>query len=156
LAKREPGLAKAREFLRNSHWGRAGLLMELGRFADAMPDWDRALELTGDVDQKALGRIHRGRAIVLMKLDRFADAITDWNRAFDLHDGPLRAEIRSMRAACWARVDPTKALAETKALLQGDSPHPRVIYSAACVYALCAARTEDAAAREAHAARAVA
>jgi tetratricopeptide (TPR) repeat protein len=154
LVEREPGLAKARIFLRNSHAARATLLARLDRFADAMPDWDRARELAEGLDQKSLWTIYRDRAFTLMKLDRFEDAIKDWNRVLDLDDGSKRAQFRIRRALCWARVDPTKAVAETKAVLQGDSPSPPIIYDAACVYALCAARTEDAA-REMHAAQAV-
>jgi serine/threonine protein kinase len=195
LVKREPDLANARRFLRNSHAARATLLLDLGRFADAKPDWERALELTGeldkkglcklhldraqaymkwnrfanaikdwdrvlelagDLDQKVLCKLHGDRAFTLMKLDRFADAIKDWDRAFKLDDGSLRAPIRSTRALCWARVDPATALAEMEALLQADAVYPPIFYDAACVYALCAARTEDADARETYAARAVA
>jgi serine/threonine protein kinase/tetratricopeptide (TPR) repeat protein len=45
LAERQPPPANARPYLRNSHWGRAVTLQGLKRFADAVPDWDRALEL---------------------------------------------------------------------------------------------------------------
>jgi serine/threonine protein kinase len=156
LVKREPGLARARTFLRNSHISRATLLMELGRFPEAQPDWDRALELTGQLDQKALCNMYWDRASALMKWDRFADAIKDWDLALKHDNGSLGAEIRIMRALCLARVNPAKALAETETLLQAGSLPPPVIYYAAWVYALCSAKAEDAAARKAYADRAVA
>jgi serine/threonine protein kinase/Flp pilus assembly protein TadD len=46
LVEKDPGHAKARLFLRNSHWGRAEALMLLNRLADAAPDWDRTFDLS--------------------------------------------------------------------------------------------------------------
>ena len=45
LVAREPRLVTPRQFLRNSHVGRALALMKLGRFAEAGKDWGRASEL---------------------------------------------------------------------------------------------------------------
>jgi tetratricopeptide (TPR) repeat protein len=45
LAERQPPHATARLFLSNSHGGRAETLTGLARFAEAIPEWDRALEL---------------------------------------------------------------------------------------------------------------
>jgi tetratricopeptide (TPR) repeat protein len=45
VVTREPRRVDARRFLRNSHWGRANALGALGRYAQAMPDWERAREL---------------------------------------------------------------------------------------------------------------
>jgi hypothetical protein len=45
LVKHDPRLATERRFLRNAHLGRALALVELARHADAVKDWDRALEL---------------------------------------------------------------------------------------------------------------
>jgi tetratricopeptide (TPR) repeat protein len=45
VVSKEPRLTDARDFLRNSHWGRALALDDLGRRADATRDWERALEL---------------------------------------------------------------------------------------------------------------
>jgi serine/threonine protein kinase/Flp pilus assembly protein TadD len=50
LAK-EPRLVQARQFLRNSHWGRAEALDALGRYAEGRRDWERALELDGGHDE---------------------------------------------------------------------------------------------------------
>jgi len=144
-----------KKFLCELHRQRALALMKLGKFEDATRDWTRGIELTGDQDKKLLCELHRQRALALMKRGRFPDAIKDWDRAIDLDEGPERALIRTMRAKCWVRVDPKKALDEAKALL-GDSLSPEVIYSVACVYAMCAGRTKDAGAKERYAARAVA
>jgi serine/threonine protein kinase len=45
LAVKEPPPANARRFLRNSHLGRAEALDALGRHAEAVSDWERALKL---------------------------------------------------------------------------------------------------------------
>jgi serine/threonine protein kinase/tetratricopeptide (TPR) repeat protein len=45
VVAKEPRLVDAREFLRNSHKGRAEALEDLGRLAEATRDWERALEL---------------------------------------------------------------------------------------------------------------
>jgi serine/threonine-protein kinase len=41
----EPRLVKARQFLFTSHWGQALALTKLGRYRDALADWERLLEL---------------------------------------------------------------------------------------------------------------
>ncbi len=43
--------AAARAALRNVRWKRAETLAELGRHAEALPDWDAALELTGEKER---------------------------------------------------------------------------------------------------------
>ncbi len=60
IARLEPVLAKesrlvqARQFLRNSHWGRAQALDALGRHAEAVREWERALELDDGHDTEFL------------------------------------------------------------------------------------------------------
>src|SRR5262249_54843138 len=60
IARLEPVLAKesrlveARQFLRNSHWGKAQALDALGRHAEATRDWERALELDDGHDKEFL------------------------------------------------------------------------------------------------------
>ena len=46
VLKRVPRLAKAREHLIQTHWFRADALDSLERYADAVRDWDRAIELS--------------------------------------------------------------------------------------------------------------
>jgi serine/threonine protein kinase/tetratricopeptide (TPR) repeat protein len=56
LVAQEPRLVTARQFLRNSHGGRAQALDRLGHHAEATRDWERALELD-DGSNKALFRL---------------------------------------------------------------------------------------------------
>jgi serine/threonine protein kinase len=65
LAK-EPRHAAAREFLRDGHYGRALALMKMDRFADAVRDLDRALELD-DGSRRAGFRLQR--ALCLARTD---------------------------------------------------------------------------------------
>lgn len=44
VRKKEPSLLQPKEFLRNSYWGRAEAYHDLGRYAEALKDWDRTVE----------------------------------------------------------------------------------------------------------------
>jgi tetratricopeptide (TPR) repeat protein len=62
LAK-EPGLALARRFLRNTHWGRAEALERLGRHAEAVADWEQARALNDDRPYDAAFGLGRSGAL---------------------------------------------------------------------------------------------
>ncbi len=72
IAQLEPVLTEekrtiiVRQFLGNSHYGRALAFARLGRDAEAIPDWERALELgnssTPEVIRSGLARSRLGRA----------------------------------------------------------------------------------------------
>src|SRR5262249_18494704 len=55
----DPRFVTARQFLANAHQGRALSLTSLRRYADALADWDRAVELTDDPAQKTRIRLQR-------------------------------------------------------------------------------------------------
>jgi tetratricopeptide (TPR) repeat protein len=59
----DPRLVKARQFLFTSHWGQAHALTKLGRYRDALADWDRLLELDTGSYRTAL-RLKRADALV--------------------------------------------------------------------------------------------
>jgi serine/threonine protein kinase len=60
----------ARQFLRTAHWGRAEALDNLDRPADAIADWDRAVELS-PAQEKPMVRAVRARSLVRAgKVDR--------------------------------------------------------------------------------------
>jgi serine/threonine-protein kinase len=63
---REPRQATSRQFLRNAHWGRADALTRLGRHAEAVQDWDRAIELDTGPDRKEL-RLQRALSLARSK-----------------------------------------------------------------------------------------
>ena len=60
----ETRLVKARMFLRNSHWGRADTLGKLNRHGEALPDWDRAVELSPPPQRP---NVQMGRAMGLVR-----------------------------------------------------------------------------------------
>src|SRR5262249_26456009 len=74
LAKRFPQHSQAREYLRNSHYNRASILTELQRFAEAMPDWDRAVALD-DSEDRPLNRMSRAQCLAHIEPEKaVADA----------------------------------------------------------------------------------
>ncbi len=52
-------LVPVREALRNAHWARAEALSRLGKHAEALADWNKALEVSSDADRD---RLRLGRA----------------------------------------------------------------------------------------------
>lgn len=64
----------ARLFLRNSHWGTAEALTRLGRHADALPDWDRAIDLT---EGPTPPNMRLQRAIALVHLKQYSRATAE-------------------------------------------------------------------------------
>ena len=58
----EPREVVAKEYLRNSHWGRAVVYDVLAKHAEAVKDWDRAIELCPTDQQSALRRPGRFEA----------------------------------------------------------------------------------------------
>jgi tetratricopeptide (TPR) repeat protein len=49
--EKDPRVATAKEFLRNSHWGRAKAYDQLKKHAEAVKDWDKAVELSPKAEQ---------------------------------------------------------------------------------------------------------
>ena len=79
VLERRPKELMARHFLRNSHWGRAQSNDRLGRYDQAVADWNRALELAPE--QTA---IRLGRARSLARAGRAAEAVAEANKLRDL------------------------------------------------------------------------
>src|SRR5262249_45322449 len=81
-------------FLRNSHWGRAQALTQLGRHAEAVQDWDRALELDEGPNRPTF---RLSRAVNLAQLGQDQQATTEVEAV--LQAGPPTAD-RLYDAAC--------------------------------------------------------
>jgi tetratricopeptide (TPR) repeat protein len=137
-------LANARLYLRNAHGTRAQILGSLARHAEALADWDRALELQrGLVRDADLPLFHSGRAEVLTALGRHAEALADWDRALESASAEGREGFRIDRALTLARMgDHARATAEV-AGVAGVSASPRNLYNAACVYAVSSSAVQD-------------
>ena len=65
---------EAREVLRNTYWGRALALTSLGSHAEALADWDRAIELADAATRRWL-RLYR--AATLARLGDHAKAVQE-------------------------------------------------------------------------------
>jgi tetratricopeptide (TPR) repeat protein len=72
--ERDPHNERACQILRNSHWGRARAHDLLERFAEAIPDWDRAIELSPKEGQPGF-RIFR--AISRLKAGQLENSLAD-------------------------------------------------------------------------------
>jgi tetratricopeptide (TPR) repeat protein/tRNA A-37 threonylcarbamoyl transferase component Bud32 len=84
VLRQDPKQADARLYLRNAFWDRANHFQQKRRFAEALKDWDRALERDDGQERAAL---RRGRALALACLGEHARATaeaTELARAKDL------------------------------------------------------------------------
>jgi tetratricopeptide (TPR) repeat protein len=120
VLKKDPRYPYASLFLRNVHWGRARALTRLGRHADALKDWDRALALdTGPTRNWIL----IGRAQTLARQGEHRRAVTETNTAVQKvpRSGPLLCDLARVYslAAAAATKDPKLAEAERKKLAEG-------------------------------------
>jgi tetratricopeptide (TPR) repeat protein len=96
-----------------------------------------------DAEARAyLGACLEGRARTLAELGRYPEAAEDLKRGLKLKPEKERPALR-LEWGCWrARAgDCTRATAEADEVLRSKDVSPLLIYSAACVYALAAART---------------
>jgi tetratricopeptide (TPR) repeat protein len=72
--EKERQLVEAKEFLRNSHAGRASAHDRLHKLSEAVKDWDKAIELTPKAEQ-ATYRI--ARAATRVKADHVAETVAE-------------------------------------------------------------------------------
>jgi serine/threonine protein kinase len=166
LAAEFPGVAKYTESLGGSYCNMGGLLNELNRPAEALGWLAKALltldkVLTRD-PRLATARRFRGislatRAQSLTELRRYTEALRDWEEALPLAKGASRENFRLGRARTLVGLGrPTAAVAEADAVARAERAPFRLVYGAACVYALASgAATDDAGTQERYAARAV-
>jgi hypothetical protein len=94
LVAGQPKHSQVRPHQRNAHWGRADVLAQLGRAAAALPEIDRALELTGGADRPLLLGT---RGVTLAKAKRFPEALA---AVEPLVEPPTAAGRVLYRAAC--------------------------------------------------------
>jgi tetratricopeptide (TPR) repeat protein len=64
----------AKQFLRNSHWGRALSYSRLQKFAEAIKDWDKAVELSPGAEQAGLCA---ARATARLNAGQVDEAVAD-------------------------------------------------------------------------------
>jgi tetratricopeptide (TPR) repeat protein len=114
IQAREPQNGKARLYLRNAHWSRADARDVLKRFAEAVKDWDRAIELAAPADhpklrgQRALSMVRAG------DLDAATQAADKWAANDAVTADQLYAAARVFALAAASRGQP--ALAEQDAV----------------------------------------
>src|SRR5207245_6415414 len=74
VLQRSPADVTARTYLRNTHWGRARVLGQLGKHTEAIADWDKAIELSPAAEQT---RCRLARSLALVQGGQAAKAIAD-------------------------------------------------------------------------------
>jgi tetratricopeptide (TPR) repeat protein len=72
--EQQPRDVRASLFLRNSHLGRAEANDQLGRFAEAVKDWDRVIKLSAKPEEPGL---RAARANSHVRAGQVADAVAD-------------------------------------------------------------------------------
>jgi tetratricopeptide (TPR) repeat protein len=72
--ERDRRLLVARQYLRNSHQGRATAYDRLRRYAEALPDWDRAIELSPPQEQPGFRAV---RATTRVNAGLVAEAVAE-------------------------------------------------------------------------------
>ncbi|HET6603683.1 MAG TPA: tetratricopeptide repeat protein [Xanthomonadaceae bacterium] len=105
LLERSPGEARLRATLATLHNNRGGRRREQERPAEALSDFDRALELAPDHAQA-----HFNRALALLDLGRDPEAVLVLQRHLQLAPGDPAARVRLARA-CW-RQDGAEAVSQ--------------------------------------------
>jgi tetratricopeptide (TPR) repeat protein len=96
ILARENRYVPARDALRDAYWGRARALDRLGRYVDAVPDWERAENLD-DGGQRAV--LQLGRAISQAYLSgKHQDALTEAETLAKSADGPTLAAMARLCA----------------------------------------------------------
>jgi serine/threonine protein kinase/tetratricopeptide (TPR) repeat protein len=95
VLQQEPRLATARLYFRNAHWGRAEALGQLGRHAEAIPDWERASACNDEGHRDAWFRLQRASALAR------AGQQTGATAAVEALLGPSQADASTLYgAAC--------------------------------------------------------
>jgi tetratricopeptide (TPR) repeat protein len=83
VVEREPRLKTERLYLRNAHWGRATVREKLKQLADAIKDWDRAIELD---DGTKRGYLECRRLVAQGQSEDLAKAIAQANALAEAKD----------------------------------------------------------------------
>jgi eukaryotic-like serine/threonine-protein kinase len=94
LAEGQPPPANARWFLRNAYWNRAQVLTALKRYPEAVPDWDRTIDLSPERERWQ----HRlGRADTLVRSGDHARATAEADAVVTANGG---IAVAAYNAAC--------------------------------------------------------
>jgi tetratricopeptide (TPR) repeat protein len=114
IATLEPVVAKqprhptAKQFLRNTHSGRARALTKLRRYADAFKDWERALDLA---DERSRNSLRLGQAMTLAHVKEHAKATAE---ADALADAKEASADTLYDAACVYSLSSSAVLGDAK------------------------------------------
>src|SRR5436309_1574856 len=74
MLEQDPRVVKPRLFLRNAHFGRARAFDRLKKYAEAVKDWDKAIELSPSPERP---RFRAARAFSRLQAGQVAEAVAD-------------------------------------------------------------------------------
>jgi serine/threonine protein kinase/tetratricopeptide (TPR) repeat protein len=111
LADRKPPAADARLFLRNAHSNRAGALMALERYREAIPDWDVSHDLSDERDRWTY-RLGRLEALARAGEHAGATAAADTAARADEATAGVLYDAACIHALSAVAAGPDKAVAE--------------------------------------------
>src|SRR5262249_27676526 len=115
VLKLEPRLTAERQILRTAHWGRALALDKLDRPADAIADWDQAIELALPQHKPGV-RVLRARSLARAgQVDR---AVAEANDLAKLPSSPIQLYDLACVYALAARSDEANRESYIKTALQ--------------------------------------
>jgi tetratricopeptide (TPR) repeat protein len=151
LVKDSPGAAVHHALQGLAHKLVADRLKEDKKYAEALPDYDRAIDVltrsppAGDVDVPAeLRNSYMGRAEVLYHLGQDASAEADWEQALKRTPPAEQWAVRYGRAtALWRAGRFTPAAAALEELVRPPETTAAQDYDAACLLALIATDVKD-------------
>jgi serine/threonine-protein kinase len=120
VRRRDPSNYAARIFLRNTHRSRAEALLRLKRPADALKDWDRALEL--DLNDKDRALTRTDRSLTLAYLGKYDEAVSVMEELLGRPDAGTGTVYRAARifslASASVSQDAKRAAAERQNLAE--------------------------------------
>jgi len=118
LYQQEPGNQELKQNLADVHRKAAECLVQLGRYAEAVLDFDRALALDAGKNRLAL---QAGRFAAVHGIRQESAAALQLARAGQHEKAVLAAE----------------------ALIRGRNAHPEMDFNAACIFSICAGKIKD-------------
>jgi tetratricopeptide (TPR) repeat protein/tRNA A-37 threonylcarbamoyl transferase component Bud32 len=151
LARQEPTSAPYALLRGGTRCNLGNLMHQAKQFPAALEWFDQARSILEEIYRRQprntearayLGTCLEGRARTLAELGRYPEAAEEMQRGLDLKPETERPVLRLECGGWQARAgDCARATAEAEEILRGKDVAPLLIYNAACVYALAAART---------------
>src|SRR5262249_39398337 len=148
-----PAVPKYQIDLGGSYCNFGTLLRSMGKPAESLPWYDKAIRRLAAVHQRyprrATPRLflrngHWGRAEAYDQLEKYTEAVKDWNPAIELSPPQDQASLRAGRTDSLVRAGQVAdAVAEVAELARTGKWAASQWYNFACIYALASGKSAD-------------